>query len=152
MAVNPDFAITTDVIAGFPGETDAEFAETLEFIESIPFAGGHVFPYSPRPGTPAARRNDQVPKAIQKERARQLRELFEQKTEHFEQSFIGSTQQVLWESSHPLEDGSYETHGLSGNYLTVTTTFPTPVRNRIDSVRLTEQRDGKIFGEVVTAF
>ena len=84
ISIVPDFAITTDVIAGFPGETDTEFAETLEFIRSIPFAGGHVFPYSPRPGTPAARMKDQVPKAIQKERAKVLRDIFEQKTERFE--------------------------------------------------------------------
>ena len=149
ISIAPDFAITTDVIAGFPGETDAEFTETLKFIESIPFAGGHVFPYSPRPGTPAARMKDQVPKAIQKDRAKILRDLFEQKTEQFETSFIGSTRDVLWESSLLKEDGMYETHGLSGNYLTITTEFPKPVRNRIDTVRITERKEGKLIGEVL---
>ena len=149
ISIAPDFAITTDVIAGFPGETDAEFTETVKFIESIPFAGGHVFPYSPRPGTPAARMKDQVPKAIQKERAKILRDLFEQKTEQFETSFIGSTRDVLWESSLLKEDGIYETHGLSGNYLTITTEFPNPVRNRIDTVRITERKEGKLIGEVL---
>lgn len=149
ISIVPDFAITTDVIAGFPGETDTEFAETLEFIRSIPFAGGHVFPYSPRPGTPAARMKDQVPKAIQKERAKVLRDIFEQKTERFETSFIGTDKDVLWESSQLSEDGLYETHGLSGNYLTVTTKFSTPVRNRIDTVRITGRKEGKLTGKVL---
>lgn len=151
LSINPDFAVTTDVIAGFPGETDEEHAETLAFIESIPFAGGHIFPYSPRPGTPAARMKDQVPKAVQKERAKQLRDLFEVKKEQFEQSFVGSVQNVLWESSLRKDDGSWETHGLSGNYLTVTTSFPSPVRNRIDRVRITDRADGKLTGEVLSA-
>ncbi|MBR6090821.1 MAG: tRNA (N(6)-L-threonylcarbamoyladenosine(37)-C(2))-methylthiotransferase MtaB [Anaerolineaceae bacterium] len=149
LTVNPDFAITTDVIAGFPGETDEEFAETVSFIESIPFAGGHVFPYSPRPGTPAARMSGQIGKSVQKARAKQLRDIFENKTEQFEQSFVGSTQQILWESSVPLPDGRWETHGLSGNYLSVKTIFPSPVRNRIDSVLLTGREDGKLIGKVI---
>ena len=149
LSVNPDFAITTDVIAGFPGETDDEFAETLAFIESLRFAGGHVFPYSPRPGTAAARMKDQVPKAVQKERAKQLRDLFEVKKDHFENSFIGSVQQVLWESSQTVGDGLWESHGLSGNYLTVKCLFGTPVRNRIDTVRLTARQDGVLVGKIV---
>jgi len=151
ISINPDFAITTDVIAGFPGETDAEFSQTMEFISSTPFAGGHVFPYSPRPGTPAARMKDQVPKPIQRERAKQMRDLFDKKTQDFENSFIGSACAVLWESSRPVENGLYETHGLSGNYLTITTTFPTPVRNRIDTVRITGRQEGKLIGEVLAA-
>ena len=150
MSVEPAFAITTDVIAGFPGETDEEFAETMAFVESIPFAGGHIFPYSPRPGTPAARMRDQVPKAVQKERAKQLRDLFEIKQEQFEKSFIGSTRKVLWESAQQLADGRWEVHGLSENYLTVKTVFPSPVRNRIDLVLLTDRQDGKLIGKVVS--
>ena len=151
LSINPDFAITTDVIAGFPGETDKEFEETETFIQSIPFAGGHVFPYSPRPGTPAARMKEQVEKSVQKERAKRLRDIFDKKTEFFEKSFIGSETDILWESSRLTEDGLYETHGLSGNYLTVTTTFPSPVRNRIDRVRISGLKDGKLTGEVLAA-
>ena len=149
LSINPDFAITTDVIAGFPGETDDEFAETLAFIESLPFAGGHVFPYSPRPGTAAARMKDQVPKSVQKERAKELRDLFEVKKEHFEESFIGSSQQVLWESARAVGADLWESHGLSGNYLTVKCLFQAPVRNRIDTVRLTARQDGVLVGEIV---
>ena len=56
-AAIPEVAITTDIIVGFPGETEAEFSETLEFVKGMNFAGGHVFTYSARPGTPAARMN-----------------------------------------------------------------------------------------------
>ena len=149
-SVNPDFAVTTDVIAGFPGETDAEFAETMAFIEEMPFAGGHVFPYSPRPGTAAARMAGQVPKAVQKERAKQLRDLFEIKSESFARSFIGSEHNVLWESSQSLPDGRWEIHGLTGNYLTVRTAAAAPIRNRIDRVRLTDWRDGELTGEIIS--
>ena len=147
-AVNPDFAITTDVIAGFPGETDEEHNQTMDFIRGIPFAGGHVFPYSPRPGTAAARMKDQVPKAIQKERAKQLRDLFEEKEQQFREAFIGTTQQVLWESARQTDEG-WESHGLTGNYLTVKCHFSDPVRNRIDTVRLKGQEDGIMTGDVL---
>ena len=146
IAVNPDFGITTDVIAGFPGESGSEFAETLDFIEGIRFSGGHVFPYSIRPGTAAARMKDQVPESVKKERAKQLRDLFERKKERFESSFIGSEQKVLWESSRRLTDGTWESHGLAGNYMTVKCSFPEPVRNRIDTVRLISRTDGVLIG------
>ncbi len=136
MEIKPDFAVTTDVIAGFPGETDDEFAQTLDFIRSLRFAGGHVFPYSPRPGTAAARMTGQIPKAVQKERAKQLREEFEEQAERFARSFIGTEQQVLWESSRPLPEGGYETHGLTGNYLTLRKIFPQPTRNKIETVKV----------------
>ncbi len=149
LSINPDFAITTDVIAGFPEETDSEFRETLDFVESLPFAGGHVFPYSPRPGTAAAKMKDQVPKALQKERAKKLRDAFALKTKEFEEKFIGTTQQVLWETSQLSENGLWETHGLSGNYLVVKTYFPEPIRNRIDSVRLISREKDVLAGNVV---
>lgn len=149
ISVNPDFGITTDVIAGFPGESDSEFAETVDFIEGIRFSGGHVFPYSIRPGTAGARMKDQVPEPVKKARAKQLRDLFEQKKASFENSFVGSEQRVLWESSLPLPDGRWESHGLAGNYMTVKCQFSEPVRNRIDTVRLTDRKDGVLIGSVI---
>ena len=122
----------------------------MAFIEGIRFSGGHVFPYSPRPGTAAARMKDQVPASVQKARAKQLRDLFAQKAEDFENLFIGSEQQVLWESSLQLPDGNWESHGLTGNYMTVKCTFPEPVRNRIDTVRLTGRKDEVLTGTVIS--
>jgi threonylcarbamoyladenosine tRNA methylthiotransferase MtaB len=71
----PEAAITTDIIVGFPGETEAEFCETLEFVRSMHFAGGHVFTFSARPGTPAARMHAQVRHETRKERNAALREV-----------------------------------------------------------------------------
>ena len=78
----------------------------------------------------------QIPKAVQKERAKQLREEFEEQAERFARSFIGTEQQVLWESSRPLPEGGYETHGLTGNYLTLRKVFPQPTRNKIETVKV----------------
>ena len=91
---------------------------------------------------------DQVPKTVQKQRAKQLRDLFAVKADSFENSFIGSVQHVLWESSQAVGDGVWESHGLSGNYLTVKCSFPAPVRNRIDAVRITARQDGVLVGEI----
>jgi threonylcarbamoyladenosine tRNA methylthiotransferase MtaB len=74
----PEVAITTDVIAGFPGETEAEFAETLDFVREMDFAGGHVFTYSPRPATAAARMKGQIRPEVRKKRNAILREAFEE--------------------------------------------------------------------------
>ena len=71
----PDIALSTDIIAGFPGETDAEFQETLDVARACRFAKIHAFPYSPRIGTPAAERADQVPPAVKEARAAMLRAL-----------------------------------------------------------------------------
>ena len=77
-AAIPEVAITTDIIVGFPGETEAEFSETVEFVKSMNFAGGHVFTYSARPGTPAAHMNAQIPHETRKERNAILRAALEE--------------------------------------------------------------------------
>jgi len=87
----PSAAIGADVMVGFPGETEAEFAETRHMIEDLPFTYLHVFTYSARPGTPAANLPCQVPTQIARERNRILRELGEQKKLGFMQSFVGQT-------------------------------------------------------------
>ncbi len=83
----PQVAITTDVIAGFPGETEAEFQETLDFVREIGFAGGHVFTYSSRPGTPAARMKNHLPPEVKKARSAQLRALFGELSEAYCRAF-----------------------------------------------------------------
>ena len=97
-----DVAITTDIIVGFPGETEAEFSETVEFVKSMNFAGGHVFTYSARPGTPAARMNTQVRHEIRKERNAVLRAVLEELARAYRSGFIGQTLPVLWEGSSQL--------------------------------------------------
>lgn len=107
----PDAAIGADVMVGFPGETEAEFAETFRFIDELPFTYLHVFTYSARPGTPAADAPDQVPMPVRKDRNRQLRELAELKNRAFRQRFVGQSLSVV-----TLGQGHM---ALSSNYLKV---------------------------------
>lgn len=107
----PDAAIGADVMVGFPGETDAEFEETFQFIDSLPFTYLHVFTYSARPGTPAADAPGQVPMPVRKDRNRNLRELAERKNMAFRQGFVGETLSVV-----TLGQGRM---ALSSNYLKV---------------------------------
>ncbi|MGI6209811.1 MAG: tRNA (N(6)-L-threonylcarbamoyladenosine(37)-C(2))-methylthiotransferase MtaB, partial [Anaerolineae bacterium] len=93
----PDLAVTTDVIAGFPGETDADLEATVELSCRCHFARMHVFPYSPRPGTVAATMPDQVPPEAARERAARLREVGGGLAASYESSFVGRTLPVLWE-------------------------------------------------------
>src|SRR4029077_2869927 len=94
-ALMPDAAIGADVMTGFPGETDEEFEESRQFIESLPFTYLHVFTYSERPGTPAATLPDQVPMPVRKERNRILRELAARKNLDFRRGMLGRTLSVV---------------------------------------------------------
>lgn len=116
----PEAAIGLDVITGFPGETEQEFANTRRLIEELPLSYLHVFPYSRRPGTPAASMPAQVPGPLAKERAAQLRVLGEQKQQQFAQRFVRRELQVVVEGGR--QAGLCK--GLSGNYLQVV--FPGP--------------------------
>lgn len=145
----PNVAITTDLIAGFPGETEAEFAETVEFVRQVQFAGGHVFPFSPRPGTAAARMPHQVPERIRKERSRVLRTLLAESAGRYRQGFIGQSLPVLWESL-TVSDGEFWTlTGLTDNYLRVVARADRRFWNQITSVRLTAVDGERIIGQIM---
>jgi threonylcarbamoyladenosine tRNA methylthiotransferase MtaB len=144
----PEAAITTDVIAGFPGETDEEFAETLEFVKSMRFAGGHVFSYSARPGTPAERMKGQVRSEVVKARSAELRSVLAQSAETFHRKFIGKTMPVLWEATSILTDAGWQIEGLTDNYLRVTVIAPEPYWNRIDKVFLKTASAKGLWGEL----
>jgi threonylcarbamoyladenosine tRNA methylthiotransferase MtaB len=116
----PEAAIGLDVITGFPGETEQEFENTRRLIEELPISHLHVFPYSRRPGTPAAALPAQVPGPLARERAAQLRLLGERKSQDFARRFLGRQLQVVVEGGR--QDGLCK--GLSGNYLQVA--FPGP--------------------------
>lgn len=131
----PHVAITTDLIAGFPGETDAEFAEGLSFVQEMDFAGGHVFTYSARPGTAAARMQPQIPHPIRKERSALLRQILEESGNNYRRQFVGKTLDVLWESAHQVSDG-WMMEGLTGNYLRVKALAEKSLWNQITPVRL----------------
>lgn len=144
----PDIAITTDVIAGFPGESEDEFNETLAFIQEINFAGGHVFTYSARPGTPAARIREQVPQELRKQRNHQLQEAFGNMSKAYRRQFLGECLPVLWEASAVRNEHGWQIEGLTGNYLRVTANAPQLRWNRMDMVRLTSLTADGLHGEI----
>jgi len=147
--VMPDIAITTDIIAGFPGETEDEFDESLAFVKEMNFAGGHVFTYSPRPGTGAARMKGQIRPELGKKRNHILHEALEESAESYRQKFIGQTMSVLWESTSEVGDLGWQMEGWTGNYLRVTAFAPSPRWNEIDGVKVNEYRGDKMMGAIV---
>ena len=147
-AVMPDAAITTDIIAGFPGETDEEFAETLGFVKEMQFSGGHVFSYSPRPGTGAARMKGQVKPEVRKRRNHILQEALEESAKSYRQKFIGQTMPVLWESTSEYGEYGWRMEGWTGNYLRVSATAPSPRWNEVDEVKLEKVDGEKILGVI----
>ena len=138
----PDCAITTDVIAGFPGETEAEFAETLAFVEKVGFARIHAFPYSRRSGTLADRMPDQVDEGKKHVRTNQLIELGNKLEESFVKALTGSVQSVLFEQA--VGDGLAE--GYTGQYVRVRAQAQP---NSIHSVRIVRTEGALAFGEIV---
>ncbi|MBQ1511259.1 MAG: tRNA (N(6)-L-threonylcarbamoyladenosine(37)-C(2))-methylthiotransferase MtaB [Selenomonadaceae bacterium] len=110
----PGIAISTDVIVGFPGETEELFQESLDFAERMNFSRMHVFPYSRRKGTPAASMPGQVPEPVKKERVHRMQALAKRKAEEFHQGFLGRKMRVLFETSH---EGIAD--GLTDNYIRV---------------------------------
>jgi threonylcarbamoyladenosine tRNA methylthiotransferase MtaB len=144
--IMPEVAITTDVIAGFPGETEAEFEESLEFVREMDFAGGHAFSYSPRPGTGGARMKAQIRPDVRKERNAIYRAVFGESAKAYRQKFIGRTLPVLWESTTRLDEYGWEMEGLTGNYLRVNAMSSTPRWNEMDDVELVEIMAGMVRG------
>ena len=139
----PDVAITTDIIAGFPGETDVEFQESLNFCREMEFARIHVFSYSPRPGTEAAASQAQIADKIKKQRSQTLLALAEECALDFRQRFLGRIMPVLWEQQ---SDGVWSGH--TGNYIKVYTRSDADLTNQLLSVGLTEIRGDGVWGEV----
>jgi threonylcarbamoyladenosine tRNA methylthiotransferase MtaB len=143
----PDVAITTDIIVGFPGESEAEFEESLAFVRRMEFAGGHVFTYSKRPGTAAARLPDPVPHPVRKERNAAMRAVLQASEEAYAQQFVGQRVDVLWERADRREDG-WRMEGLSGNYLRVHARAETCLHNQISTVRLTGLNGRGLAGSI----
>lgn len=125
-ALMPDCAVGADVMTGFPGETDEEFAQSFAFIESLPFTYLHVFTYSERPGTPAAESAAQVPQAVRKQRTHALRDLAARKNLDYRRTMVGKRLSVV-----TLDNGT----ALSENYLKVKLAVVRDA-NRIESIRI----------------
>jgi threonylcarbamoyladenosine tRNA methylthiotransferase MtaB len=146
----PDVAITTDVIVGFPGESEAEFTESLHFVEAMGFARTHVFKYSARPGTPAATMPDQVPPLVKKARSRAMREVGRHSAEAFWRAFLGHTMEVLWEGQTKGSKSGQKAlwSGLTDNYLRVRTQGGTDLSNTITRTKLVALTGDGMWGKV----
>jgi len=142
----PDIFIGTDIIAGFPGETDREFQQGYRFLESLPLAAFHVFPFSPRTGTPAAAMPGKVPAAVIKERAEALRNLSTAKKQAFFRRFVGGELNVLIQEQG--QDGAMK--GLSRNYIPVSVAgCSAPVNSEL-RVRVTGVEGESVRGEKIS--
>jgi threonylcarbamoyladenosine tRNA methylthiotransferase MtaB len=148
LAYLPEAAIGVDVMVGFPGEGEAEFAHTRQLVEELPLAYLHVFSYSPRPGTPAAARNDQVGVADKKARGSIMRQLGIKKREAFARQFLGQELTVLLESKRDRETGWIQ--GFSNNYIPVVVrNDPSSPPGSLVMVLAEEMRDGKLIGRIM---
>src|SRR5467141_2534209 len=146
----PHAAIGADVITGFPGESEADHAATVAFIESLPFTYLHVFSFSKRPGTKASTLSDEVPGAVIKRRARELRALGEAKANAFRQSQLGRTLRVLTLRSSDSADASQldTTAALSTNYLKLRLSGIYPPNNWLD-VSISGETGTALVGETI---
>jgi len=135
----PDAALGSDVIVGFPGETDRDFEQLATFLEASPLTHVHVFPYSDRPGTPASELPDKVPGALVRERASRVREISGRLSSSFRSRQLGTLHRAL-----TLDDG---TLAVTGNYLKVKIP-PGRQRNQWVTLRVLE-RSGSLVGEVM---
>lgn len=146
---NRDMAITTDLIVGFPGETTVEFEESLAFVDRIGFAGGHVFSYSLRPGTAAARMKGQVAGKFTRERAARMRAVIEESGRHFRERFVGQQVLVLWESVRENGHGEWVMQGLTDTYQKVQVISQTPLWNQISRVQIDRSDEKGLSGKIM---
>ncbi|MDI6601697.1 MAG: tRNA (N(6)-L-threonylcarbamoyladenosine(37)-C(2))-methylthiotransferase MtaB [Thermoanaerobacteraceae bacterium] len=141
----PDAGIATDIMVGFPGETDEEFKESYNFVKEMNFSHMHVFQYSPRKGTKAYEYEGQVEKKVKEERSRMMIELAREMKVGFNRRFIGTTMDVLFEND--TGDGIYE--GLTDNYIRVLAKGDESMRNIILPAKLLNLNGLDVVGEIV---
>ncbi|MBO5059661.1 MAG: tRNA (N(6)-L-threonylcarbamoyladenosine(37)-C(2))-methylthiotransferase MtaB [Clostridia bacterium] len=142
----PDVAITTDIMVGFPGETDEEFEKTCAFAEKVAFSGAHIFQYSPREGTPAADFPNQVDPQVKEKRSKLISKICNRTKQEFMERFIGQAAEVLFEQA--AGDGYFE--GKTDNYQSVLVKTDEDLSGEYRMVRLDRIKNGAFVGEIVT--
>jgi threonylcarbamoyladenosine tRNA methylthiotransferase MtaB len=142
----PDAAITTDIMVTFPGESDEEFKQSCSFCQQAGFANIHVFPFSPRPETAAARMPQQIKDKVKQERNQRMLELSRSSRRNFCGQFLGQTMPVLWEKETSPGSGIYS--GLTGNYIRVFAHSEKSLDNEITPVKLVGFHNQGIWGEM----
>ena len=143
----PAAAITTDIMVGFPGESNNEFEESYCFCCEMGFANIHVFTYSPRPGTQAAKMPGQIGDRLKKERSQRMLALARESASKFHERFLGQTAQVLWEKEVTSGTGLYS--GLSNNYIRTFTKSHLPLTNKFLPVQLVHSYGQGLYGESI---
>ncbi|MCD4753071.1 MAG: tRNA (N(6)-L-threonylcarbamoyladenosine(37)-C(2))-methylthiotransferase MtaB [Anaerolineaceae bacterium] len=143
----PKIALTTDIIVGFPGESEEDFEDSLSFVQEMNFTGGHVFSFSPREGTPAMNYDQQLPNDVKKERNAKMRAVLAATEHTYHQQFLDQTVSVLWESAKK-EGNHWLLSGLTQNYLRVNTSSNENRWNQFDEVHLKKLDQGSFFGEI----
>lgn len=143
----PNAGITTDIIVGFPGETDEEFKETYDFVREIGFSRIHVFKYSPRRGTPAAKYENQVDGNVKNIRSEKLISLGEELMKRFNSNFIGATLSVLFEEKSKKDEDLME--GYTTNYIRVKAKKDLSLIGEIVDVKIKEGKDDYLVGEII---
>jgi threonylcarbamoyladenosine tRNA methylthiotransferase MtaB len=143
----PEVAITTDIMVGFPGESDEEFEQSYSFCHQAGFANIHVFPFSPRPETAAARMPKQIKDKVKQERNQRMLELSRSSRRRFCEQFLGQTMPVLWEKETNSGSGIYS--GLTSNYIRAFARSEKFLSNEITPVKLVEFHNQGIWGEVM---
>ncbi len=146
------FNLTTDIIVGFPGETEQEWRESLAFIEQTGFGHLHIFSYSPRSGTKAATLPGQVPRHIKKQRSQQLHGIAESMRQQNFARFLGQEFPVLWEGhTEPMANEQLKVYGYTPNYLRVATLVSgeSPLTNKILPARLERIEGNHILAETL---
>ncbi|QTV14436.1 tRNA (N(6)-L-threonylcarbamoyladenosine(37)-C(2))-methylthiotransferase MtaB [Bacillus altitudinis] len=135
----PGLAVTSDVIVGFPGETEEEFMETYNFVKDHQFSELHVFPYSKRTGTPAARMEDQVDENVKNERVHRLIALSDQLAKEYASAYEGDVLEIIPEESFKEQDGTHNLYvGYTDNYMKVVFEGTEDMVGRLVKVKITK--------------
>ena len=148
-AAIPDLHLSTDIIVGFPGETEADFAQTVDYVKEIRFGRLHVFSYSPRPGTAAAQFPDQVPSPVKKARARRMIALGKELSLQFHQKYVGQSLNVLWETAVGADENGLRWTGYTDNYIRVTAHGPDNLFNTVTRVKIEAAEEDRVYGRVL---
>lgn len=145
-----DVSFTTDIIVGFPGETVAEFNETLEFVRKVGFSKTHVFKYSPRAGTPAATMADQVNPEIKNHRSHELIGVTSEVERAYHEGFIGRELDVIFENSFSTEGaGNFSIEGFTDNYIRVIADGNEELFGKISRVKIIGSKSEILLGQVI---
>lgn len=145
----PHVNVSTDIIIGFPGETEADFQESLDFVEQTKFSRLHVFSYSSRPGTAAAQMSNHLPRQVKRARTRRMIELGEELSQEFHKRFEGESRDVLWERTVGANESGLRWLGYTDNYIRVTAYSHDDLSNQVLSTRLTAARSDGMSGQIL---